>query len=186
MIDNAAQPVLGSGKLHCLLGVLLLSVMEACSTKIIAEGEYDAIPAQGTLVSVWSTHPTLEHTTILWLSQHGMRVVDPSEIRAQLSGAGNATLAPDEKSVLSVAETYDVREMVMVQLVGDQRAPAVLVRALSLPQKKVVWAGSARYEDYLSKPTANNVVVAVCRALAAAWRIPTLPSSERCMIEQGD
>lgn len=185
MINNVLRPILRSRKIHWLLGVLIFGAMTACSPRIVAEGVQDAIPAQGTLVGVWGTHPTLEHTTILWLRQRGMRVLYPSEVRAQLSGARNASLVLDEETILDVAEKYDVREMVIVRVVGDQRAPAVLVRAFTLPERQVAWAGSARYDEYLSKPTVNNLVIAMCRALEAAWKVSPLSDSERCVIDQG-
>ena len=165
---------------------MILTATVACSPRIVAEGVHERLPTQGTLIGVWGTHPTLEHTAILWLGKRGLRVIDPAEIRLHLSGANNATFVLEEKSILDAAEKHDLREVVFVRLVGDQRAPAVLVRSLTLPERQVAWVGSARYEDYLSKPTVNHLVVAVCRALTAAWDIPALSDSERCIIDQND
>lgn len=169
---------------HWIL-LMILCAMAACSPRIVAEGVHDALPDQGTLIGVWGTHPTLEHTAIQWLSQRGVRVLDPSEIRAQLSGEGNVAAMLNEDAVLRIAEQHAMGQMVLIRLVGDQRAPAVLVRAFTLPERQVAWAGSARYDEYLSKPTVNHLVIAVCRALEAAWKVSPLSDSERCVIDQG-
>lgn len=172
--------------IHCLVGMTILSAVIGCSPRIVAEGIHTTLPVQGTLVGVWGTHPAVEHTAILWLRKRGLRVMDPAEIRVNLSGESTTSLVSNEESILEVAERHGLREVVFVRLVGDQRAPAVLVRALTLPERHVAWVGSARYEDYLSKPTVNHLVVAVCRALGAAWDAPALSDSERCGIDHGD
>lgn len=171
---------------HWLLGIGILSASVGCSPRIVAEGVPTTLPDQGTLVGVWGTHPTLEDTAILWLGKRGLRVMDPAEIRVNLADVSGTRLVSDEESVLEVAERHGLREVVFLRLVGDQRAPAVLVRALTLPERQVAWVGSARYEDYLSKPTVNHLVVATCRALTAAWDAPALSDSERCIIDPGD
>lgn len=181
---NRVHEYLRSIKVQWLLGPMILTTAVACSPRIVAEGVHETLPTQGTRIGVWGAHPTLEHTAILWLGKRGLRVVDPAEIRVHLSGANNATLIVEEKSILEVAEKYDLQEMVFVRLVGDQRAPAVLVRALTLPERQVAWVGSARYEEYLSEPTVNHLVVAVCQALAAAWKIPALSHNERCILDE--
>lgn len=168
-----------------LIVIMFFCATAACSPKIVAEGVHHALPAEGALIGVWGTHPTLEHTAIQWLSQRGIHVLDPSEIRAQLSGERNVAVMLNEEAVLGVAEQHDMGQMVLIRLVGDQRAPAVLVRAFTLPERQVAWAGSARYDEYLSKPTVNHLVIAVCRALEAAWKVSPLSDGERCVIDQG-
>ncbi len=171
---------------HWLLGLMILIATVACSPRIVAEGVHETLPTRGTLIGVWGTHPTLEHTAILWLAKRGLRVIDPAEIRVHLSDPTNTMLILEEGSILEVAEKHDLREVVFVRLVGDQRAPAVLVRALTLPGRQVAWVGSARYEEYLSNPTVNHLVIAVCRALTAAWDVPALSNRERCINDHGD
>ncbi len=171
--------------LRLLIVIMTFCTTAACSPKIVAEGVHHALPAEGALIGVWGTHPTLEHAAIQWLSQRGIHVLDPSEIRAQLSGERNVAVMLNEEAVLGVAEQHDMGQMVLIRLVGDQRAPAVLVRAFTLPERQVAWAGSARYDEYLSKPTVNHLVIAVCRALEAAWKVSPLSDSERCVIHQG-
>ncbi len=178
--------VSGLTLLQWLLGGMILIATVACSPRIVAEGVHETLPTQGTLIGVWGTHPTLEHTVILWLGKRGLRVIDPTELRVHLSGASNATSLLEEESILEVAEKHDLREVVFVRLVGDQRAPAVLVRALTLPERQVAWVGSARYEEYLSKPTVNHLVVATCRAMAAAWGLEFRSDSARCVRDQDD
>lgn len=169
-----------------LPGLMILIATVACSPRIVAEGVHETLPTRGTLIGVWGTHPTLEHTAILWLGKRGLRVIDPAEIRVHLSDPTNTILILEEGAILEVAEKHDLREVVFVRLVGDQRAPAVLVRALTLPERQVAWVGSARYEEYLSNPTVNHLVIAVCRALTAAWDVPAISNSERCINDHGD
>lgn len=171
---------------HWLLGMTVVSAVLGCSPRIVAEGVHTTLPPRGTLIGVWAPHPTLEHTAMLWLGKRGLRITDPADLRVHLTGASTTRLVSDEESILDVAERRGLHEVVFLRLVGDQRAPAVLVRALTLPERQVAWVGSARYEDYLSKPTVNHLVIAVCRALTAAWKVPVLSDNERCIIDQDE
>ena len=167
-----------------MLVAFVVGVMTACSPRIVAEGVHIRLPDQGTVVGVWGTHPTVEHTAILWLRKRGLRVLDPAEIRANLSYVSTTNLASNEESILEAAEKHGLQEMVFVRLVGDQRAPGVLIRAVTLPDRQIAWVGNARYDSYVSTPTVNHLVVATCRAMAAAWRQESLSDRTRCVLDQ--
>jgi len=186
MMNNPTRPFLEFLKGHWMLGMFVLGAMTACSPRIVAEGVHTILPDQGTVVGVWGTHPTVEHTAILWLRKRGLRVMDPAEIRATLSHGSTPSVASNEESILAVAEKHGLREMVFVRLVGDQRAPGVLVRAVTVPDRQVAWVGNARYDSYVSTPTVNHLVVATCRAMAAAWRLESLSDRSRCVLDQNE
>lgn len=182
-MNNTTRPIVGSPKVHWLLGVFIIGAMTmtACSPRIVAEGVKTTLPNQGTLVGVWGTHPAVEHTAILWLGKRGLRVIDPAEIRINLTGISTTSVLSNEESILEVAEKLGLREMVFVHLIGDQRAPGVLVRAVTLPERQVAWVGSARYDTYVSTPTVNHLVVTTCRAMAAAWGLDPPYDGSRCV-----
>jgi len=183
-MNNPTRQIVRSPTVHWLIGAFVLNAMTACSPRIVAEGVHVTLPDQGTLVGAWGTHPTVEHTAILWLRKRGLRVMDPAEIRATLSHGSTPSVASNEESILAVAEKHGLREMVFVRLVGDQRAPGVLVRAVTVPDRQVAWVGNARYDSYVSTPTVNHLVVATCRAMAAAWRQESLSDRTRCVLDQ--
>ncbi|MDR4465515.1 MAG: hypothetical protein MRJ66_14715 [Nitrospira sp.] len=184
MMNSLTRRILGSSKVHWLIGACVLGAMTACSPRIVAEGVHVTLPDQGMLIGVWGTHPTVEHTAILWLRKRGLRVMDPSAIRANLTHVSTTSVASNEESILEVAEKHGLQEMVFVRLVGDQRAPGVIVRAVTLPDRQVTWVGNARYDSYVSTPTVNHLVVATCRAMAAAWRQESLSDRTRCVLDQ--
>lgn len=79
--------------------------------------------------------------------------------------------------MVDVAKKLGAKELIVVGLLGDVRAPSVFVRGVEVTSGHLRWSGNARYEDYVATPIADHVIIATCRALGAAWKFQT-PNEE--------
>ncbi|MDR4480562.1 MAG: hypothetical protein R3B37_12575 [Nitrospira sp.] len=155
---------------HVLACCLVLWLGTGCGPQIRAEGTHRLIPPPDTLVTVWGDNQTVVKTASMWLKMRGLAVVDPSQVQAALqAGSKSIIRVPGEGELLQVADNLGVEQLVLVGLSGDIRAPAIFVRGLEVKSRRISWIGNARYEDYVTSPSSNHIIIATCRALAAAW-----------------
>ncbi len=152
---------------------LVLWLVTGCGPYIRAEGTHQRIPPPDTLVAVWGDNPTVVKTASMWLKMRGLAVVDPAQVQAEVQDVSKAAVhLPSETDLLGIADRLGIEQLILVGMAGDLRAPSIFVRGLEVKSRRIQWIGSARYEDYVSTPVSNHVIIATCRALSAAWGNP--------------
>lgn len=169
---------------YVLASCLVLWLGTGCGPQIRAEGTHQLIPPPGTLVTVWGDNQIVVKAASMWLKMRGLEVVDPSQVQAALqAGTKSVVHVPGEAELLHIADNLGVEQLVLVGLSGDLRAPAIFVRGLEVKSRRMSWIGSARYEEYVTTPISNHIIIATCRALAAAWDKPNTTSDTHCAAE---
>jgi hypothetical protein len=149
----------------------VILLLTGCASAPVTDGYHADLPKPGTQTIVWGNDVSAVGIATTWLQKRGLAVIERNRLALDLN-ANNIQLTNthrDEPTLLEAAKKLQVSEIVFVDRGGDDRAPMITVRGVSVESGWVTWSGSARYATFETRPPKDALANLTCEALATAW-----------------
>ncbi|ABA57914.1 hypothetical protein Noc_1425 [Nitrosococcus oceani ATCC 19707] len=146
-------------------------IVSACGAIPITDGAHSSLPEAGSVVIVWSSHPVVTDTMSIWLHKQGLVPIERNWLEQILKDQDVILSNSDDDQVIIIesAKKMHIDLVVFGDLDQEIRAPMVSIRGFNVDSNRVLWEGSAHYDQYIKVPLNHALVDLTCQALATAW-----------------
>lgn len=160
-----------------IIKVACISLMLGGCSTVITDAYRSQLPQAGTRTIIWGNDTSAVGVATTWLQKRGLLVVERSSLVKDLETEAEELVRTidlshtlkDEAIILKVARKVNVQEVVFIDRGGDDRAPLVTVRGVTVETGEVHWSGIARHANFEKRPAKHTLANLTCEALATAW-----------------